>query len=218
MLLLAPWLSLILRALHASVPLLEGCSMPGGPPLCVPIARSRTCSRTSLKIRIAICLLMAMLEGSASSWASSSRAPSSVWAPLWAPTGGSSRVEDLHDEVEEGPLKPVGSSRDDNFAMDLASTSMAEIVISPISEHESEDRAGGAHDGAPTRHRIRQPPLCRCTLRRAMTPAIRANEKPNVPNTALCMTGTAGPEGGDGGDGGGNEEGGDGGGRGGSGG
>lgn len=51
-----------------------------------------------------------------------------------------------------------------------------------------------------------------------MTPAIRANEKPNVPNTALRMTGTAGPEGGDGGDEGGNEGGCDGGGRGGSGG
>lgn len=210
MLLLAPWLSLILRALHAFVPLLEGCSMPGGPPLCVPIARSRTCSRTSLKIRIAVCLLMAMLEGSASSWASSS-----VWAPSWAPTGGSSRDDDLHDEVEVGPLRPVGSSRDDDLAMDLDSISMAELVISPISEHELEDRAGGAHDGAPTRHRIRQPRLvCRHTLRRAMTPASRAS----VPNTALRMTGTAGPEGGDGGDGGGNEGGGDGGERGGSGG
>ena len=158
-------------------------------------ARSRTCSRTSLKIRIAVCLLMAMLEGSASSWASSSRAPSSVWAPLWAPT--------------------AGSSRDDDLAMDLASISMAELVISPISECELEARAGGAHDGAPTRHRIRQPRLvCRRTLRRAMTPAIRTS----VPNAALRMTGTAGPEGGDGGDGGGNEGGGDGGGRGGSGG
>jgi uncharacterized membrane protein YgcG len=111
-----------------------------------------------------------------------------------------------------GPLRPVGSSRDDDLAMDLASISMAELVISPISEHE--DRAGGAHDGAPTRHRIRQPSLCRRTLRRAMTPAIRAS----VPNTVLRMTGTTGPEGGDGGDGGGNEGGGDGGGRGGSGG
>ena len=214
MLLLAPWLSLILRAVHAFVPLLEGCSMPGGPPLCVPIACSRTCSRTSLKIRIAVCLLMAMLESSASSWASSSRAPSSDWAPSWAPTGGSSRDDDLHDEVEVGPLRPVGSSRDDDLAMDLASISMAELVISPISECELEARAGGAHDGAPTRHRIRQPSLCRRTLRRAMTPASRTS----VPNTVLRMTGTTGPEGGDGGDGGGNEGGGDGGGRGGSGG